>query len=303
MLSHWGDLPGAIELSRTALDVMIASNDTVGVVSAAFTLAQAQWYAGDLEDARDVLVSNLALARSEAGQKRSPATFVLPASVFLAYLARIHTDLGDTDAGFAALREAHAVTDRYGHAFDQVLVNSYEGAMLLASSEVAAAIDVLEPTLGNARANKIEWHVPMIACVLGQAYVETGRHVEARRLLESACEFADRNRHVAKRLLCGPPLVRALAEGPDADLPAAEDLATRTLREAAARGFRPIVVQTQMALARVMALRGDHESAAGALREAVALARRVGLRREEMAARDRLAALLRHDGTPLACKQ
>jgi hypothetical protein len=65
----------------------------------------------------------------------------------------------------------------------------------------------------------------------------------------------------------------------------------------------PIVVQTQMAPASVMPLAGDPKRAASELREAVALARRIGLRREEMAARDRLAALLRHDGTPLASEQ
>jgi predicted ATPase len=92
MLSHWGDLPGAIELSRTALDIMIANEDSVGVVSAAFTLAQAQWYSGDLEDARDVLVSNIAYARSDSGQRRSPATFILPAAAFFAYLARVQMD-------------------------------------------------------------------------------------------------------------------------------------------------------------------------------------------------------------------
>lgn len=303
MLSHWGDLPGAIELSRTALDIMIANEDSVGVVSAAFTLAQAQWYSGDLEDARDVLVSNIAYARSDSGQRRSPATFILPAAAFFAYLARVQMDLGDTEAAFVAIREAHAVTEQYGHAFDQVLINGYHAALLLATEQIATAIDLLESTLSIARANKIEWHIALIGCVLGEAYVETGRYVEARQLLESACEFADRNRHIGRRLLCGPPLVRALAEAPDPDLPAAEDLAMRTLHEATARGFRQIVVQTKMALARVMTLAGDPERAASELREAVALARRIGLRREEMAARDRLSALLRHDGTPLACEQ
>jgi class 3 adenylate cyclase len=291
MLSHAGDLPGAIELSRTALDIMRAASDSVGIVSAAFSLAQALWYSGDLDDARQMLLSNLAHARSESGQQRSTATFVLPSVVFFCYLARIHGDLGDNTAGFDAAREARAIADRQGHAFDQVLVNSYEGALLLASGQLPKSIDMLERALGVARANEIEWHIPLIACLLGRAYVETGRHADARKLLQQASALADRSRHIAKRLLCSPPLMRALAEGPDGDLAAAKDLAIVTLREATARGFRPIVVQTQLALGRVLTLAGEADSARTALQEAVALSRQLGLRREEAEARKSLASV------------
>jgi len=291
MLSHAGDLPGAIELSRTALDIMRAASDSVGIVSAAFSLAQALWYSGDLDDARQMLLSNLAHARSESGQRRSTATFVLPSVVFFCYLARIQGDLGDSAAGFEAAREARSIADRQGHAFDQVLVNTYEGALLLASGQLPKSIDMLERALSVARANEIEWHIPLIACLLGRAYVETGRHADARKLLQQASALADRSRHIAKRLLCSPSLIRALAEGPDGDLAAATDLATLTLREATARGFRPTVVHTQLALARVLALAGEAEPARTALQEAAALAKQLGLRREEVEARASLASV------------
>ena len=291
MLSHAGDLPGAVELSRTALDIMRTASDSVGIVSAAFSLAQALWYSGDLDDARQMLLSNLGHARSESGQRRSTATFVLPSVVFFCYLARIQGDLGDSAAGFEAAREARSIADRQGHAFDQVLVNTYEGALLLASGQLPKSIDLLERALSVARANEIEWHIPLIACLLGRAYVETGRHADARKLLQQASALADRSRHIAKRLLCSPPLMRALAEGRDGDLGAAKDLAIVTLREATARGFRPIVVQTQLALARVLTLAGEAESARTALQEAAALANQLGLLREENEARQGLAAV------------
>jgi class 3 adenylate cyclase/tetratricopeptide (TPR) repeat protein len=291
ILSHWGDLPSAIELSRTALDIMRAGGDSVGIVSAAFSLAQALWYSGDLDDARQMLVSNLSHARGESGQQRSTATFVLPSVVFFCYLARISDDLGDSAAGFDAIREARIIADRHGHTFDQLLVNSYEGALLLASGQLAKSIDMLERALGVARANDLEWHIPLIACLLGRAYVDTGRHADARRLLEQASTLADRNRQVAKRLLCSPPLIRALAEGPDGDLAAAKELAMLTLREATARGFSPTVVHTQLALARVLALAGEAESARTTLQEAAALAKKLGLRREEVEARESLASV------------
>jgi tetratricopeptide (TPR) repeat protein len=291
MLSHAGDLPGAIELSRTALDIMRAASDSVGIVSAAFSLAQALWYSGDLDDARQMLLSNLAHARSESGQRRSTATFVLPSVVFFCYLARIQGDLGDSAAGFEAAREARSIADRQGHAFDQVLVNTYEGALLLASGQLPKSIDMLERALSVARANEIEWHIPLIACLLGRAYVETGRHADARKLLQQASALADRSRHIAKRLLCSPSLIRALAEGPDGDLAAAKDLALLTLREANARGFRPIVVQTQLALARVLGFAGEVAPARTALEEAAALSGQLGLRHEEVEARESLASV------------
>jgi class 3 adenylate cyclase/tetratricopeptide (TPR) repeat protein len=291
MLSHAGDLPGAIELSRTALDIMRAASDSVGIVSAAFSLAQALWYSGDLDDARQMLLSNLAHARSESGQRRSTATFVLPSVVFFCYLARIQGDLGDSAAGFEAAREARSIADRQGHAFDQVLVNTYEGALLLASGQLPKSIDMLERALSVARANEIEWHIPLIACLLGRAYVETGRHADARKLLQQASALADRSRHIAKRLLCSPSLIRALAEGPDGDLAAATDLAALTLREATARGFRPTVVHTQLALARILALAGEAEPARSALQEAAVLSKQLGMLREEAEARESLAAL------------
>ncbi len=290
ILSHSGDLPGAIELSRTALDIMLTGSDSVGIVSAAFSLAQALWYSGDLAEARQLLNSHISHARGESGQRRSTATFVLPSVVYFCYLARIQGDLGDNAAGFDAVKEARAIADGQGHTFDQLLVNTYEGALLLASGQLPKSIDMLERALSVARANEIEWHIPLIACLLGRAYVETGRHADARKLLQQASALADRSRHIAKRLLCGPPLIRALAEGPEGDLAAAKDLAIVTLREATARGFRPVTVQTQLALARVLALAGEAEAARTALQEAAALARQLGLQREELEARQSLAA-------------
>jgi tetratricopeptide (TPR) repeat protein len=212
--------------------------------------------------------------------------------VFFCYLARISADLGDSAAGFDAVREAGAIADRHGHAFDKLLVNSYEGALLLAGGQLAKSVDMLERALGVARTNKIDWHIPLIACLLGQAYVDTGRHAEARRLLEQASTLADRNRQIAKRLLCSPPLVRALAEGPDSDVAAAKELAMLTLREATTRGFRPIVVRTELALARVLNLTGEPEQALTTLHKAVALSEQLGLVREQLEAREGLSAML-----------
>ena len=64
-----------------------------------------------------------------------------------------------------------------------------------------------------------------------------------------------------------------------------------TLREASARGFRPIVVHTQLALAHVLALAGEPEPARTALQEAAALSKQIGLQREEAEARKSLASV------------
>src|SRR4029077_16994882 len=108
-----------------------------------------------------------------SGQRRSTVTFVSPSVVFFFQLARICGDLGDSVAGFAAIKEARTIADRYGHPFDRVLVDSCEGALLLASRQLPRAIDMLERALGVARTNEIEWNIPLIACLLGRAYVDT----------------------------------------------------------------------------------------------------------------------------------
>jgi len=249
MSSHWGDLPGAIELSRTALSIMQSADDRPGIVAAAFALAQALWYAGDLAETQSVLVTHLALARSPEGQRRSSSIFVLPAVGFFCYLARVQADFGDPAASKATIAEVRALANRAGSMFDQTLVDLNEGACWLAAGDTVQAVEILENTLHLVRANTLEWHMPSIASLLGAGWLTMGRNVEARELLEEACAFADRNRHMAKRLLCSPPLIRALASAPFHDFAGARALADRTIREAEMRGFKSIVLQARAALA------------------------------------------------------
>ena len=297
-LSHGGDLTQAIALGRVALDTMLEAGDAVGIVGAAFALAQAQWYAGEFREGRHVLESTLAHARSEIGHSRTSATFVLPSVVFFCYLARICDDLGASTAGVAAIREARSLADRDGHAFDRLLVNIYEGALLLSGGQAAAAIETLEGALEAARSNELGYHIPSIASVLGRAYVDAGRHPEARDLLASASAYADRNGRIGKRLICTPPLIRALSEGAGRDLDAARTLAALTMREAETRGYRPVLVEARIAVARAFALAGEPDRAVAALREAAALARQLGLVRAEVEARELAAGLLDETGLP-----
>jgi class 3 adenylate cyclase/tetratricopeptide (TPR) repeat protein len=275
ILSHWGDLSGAIEVSETGLSQMTALGDTMGIVGAAFALAQAYWYCGRLREARDLLTAHLPHARSEAGQARGAATFVLPAAAFFCYLGRVQGELGDTGAGFAALSEARAAAHRHGHAFDQTLVTITEGRLLQISGQLAPAIEVLERAMDVTQANRFEWHLPMIACALGTAYIEAGRPGDALPLLQAGAAIADRSRHVGKRLLCNPPLIRVLASPQEA-----ADLASDTLRQAGTSGFRPVLVQTHIATGHRMLAAGNRAAAEVALRAAFDLASEIGLAHE-----------------------
>jgi class 3 adenylate cyclase/tetratricopeptide (TPR) repeat protein len=301
-LSHWGDLPGAIQLSQTALDIMLAANDEVGIVGAAFALAQAQWYAGDLADARALLLATAPHARSENAQRRSVATVVLPAAVFFCYLARTHADTGNRTAGFAAIREARTIAYHHGQAFEQVLVDLYEGGLLFDDGKITASVDMLERALAVANSNHIERHIPSVACSLGRAYLDVGRADEAAGLLRRAIKMADRNGLLAKRFICSPPLVRALAEGEGRRFAEAKELAINTIREATAKGFRPVVAQTKMALARVLRLSGAQDVAQATAREAIALCQELGFRQGEAEARETLAWLSQPDPRAVPCR-
>ncbi|MBK1659378.1 adenylate/guanylate cyclase domain-containing protein [Paracraurococcus ruber] len=290
-LSHGGELARAIQLGRSAVDIMLEHGKVIDVVSASFALGQAYWYAGELESGRTLLEAHLAHADSEEGHARTPATFVLPSVVYFCFLAQFRADLGRAEAGMEAIRKARALSERHGHAFDHLVVSVYEGDLLLQADRVTDAIILLEQSLATARANGIGYHIPSIASVLGRAYVATGRHVEARDLLTAASDQAGREGRIGKRLICGPPLVRALAEGRDGDLALAMDVAGSTLAEATARGFLPTVVHTHLALAHLAMLGGTPGQAGEELAKAEDLARRIGLRRLRPEIRRGLAAI------------
>lgn len=254
ILAHWGDLPTSIQLGRAALAIMRVNNEAAGTVAAAFTFVQALWYAGELAEAQEVLAATVGQANSPAGQQRSSSTHVLPAVGFWCYFARFQAELGHHAESLTSIAEARNLAIRIGSLFDQILVDLNEGAAWLLKGETERAVELLERTLRIARANMFEWHVSSIACLLGTGWIDMGRNVEARQLLEQASALADRNRHVAKRLLCSPPLIRALTGAPNFDFPNARRLADRTLLDTERLGFRPIVQQTHEALLQIKAL-------------------------------------------------
>ena len=254
ILAHWGDLPTSIRLGRAALAIMRVSNEAAGTVAAAFTLVQALWYAGELAEAQEVLAATVGQANSPAGQQRSSSTHVLPAVGFWCYFSRIQAELGHHAESLTSIAEARNLAIRTGSLFDQILVDLNEGAAWLLKGETERAVELLERTLRITRDNMFEWHVSSIACLLGAGWVDMGRNIEARQLLEQASALADRNRHVAKRLLCSPPLIRALTGAPNFDFSNARRLADRTLLDAERLGFRPIVRQTHEALRQIKAL-------------------------------------------------
>lgn len=292
-LSHCGEIAVAIELSRRTLAVSLETGDSLAIVSSAFALALAQKYGGEWRQARDMLVENLPHARSEAGRQRDAATFVLPVAVYLCFLSRIEHDLGYDGAAWAALEEARAAVAQDGHAFDQILVDTTNGALLLGSGAVADSARLLERALGQARATRNTFHIPGIASVLGTAYVRLGRHAEARDLLVDASALADRSRYAARRLDCSPPLVRALAEGDDADLSGAIALAQRCIAEASARGLQPVVVKARIALGRALMRCGAWSGAIAAIEPACVLAAEIGLARDAVEAQALLAEAAR----------
>jgi tetratricopeptide (TPR) repeat protein len=291
MLAQWGEVGTAISVSRTALGIMRARADSAGTVAAAFALGQALAYAGGFREAEQVLTGTLAYARNEGVLKRAAGTTVLPLAVYFCCFAAVHEAMGDTAAGFASVAEAKRRTDGARRPFDQVVISVYEASLLLADQRVEAAIEMLERARALALAKEMPQHGPRIARVLGRAYLAAGQHARARAVLEDASSYADNRGLTGMRLLCAPPLVRAVAEGPGGDLAHARVLAERTLRDAAAHGMRPTTVGTLTALGRIMAATGDTSAAAATLREAAALAQSIGFVPGEADARRELADL------------
>ena len=285
MLSHSGDLTSATELSRAALDIMLASGESVGIVSASFSLAQALWYSGDLDLARRVLIVECpCMPATKAASEARTATFVLPSVVYFCYLARISEDLGDSAAAFDAIKEASAIASP-DTATSSTRSSSIpmKAACCSPNGQQARSIEMLERVLDATRTNKIEWHIPFVRLFsLSPVPMSMpGAMPMPRLLLRARVDPSPTAIGMSASVFsCSPPFVRALAEE---DLVAAKGVALATLRDADMRGFRPTVVHTQLALAHIHLSEGRPGGARTVLKEAAALAKEIGLLREELA--------------------
>jgi class 3 adenylate cyclase/tetratricopeptide (TPR) repeat protein len=299
MLAHMGDIRGALSVSRMALDTMLAADDSVGVVGAAFALSQAMWYAGEFAAGAAVLEENLPHVRNERRLQGTMITTGTASAIYLCSLSSIHVRTGNLAAAAEAAREARAIAEATRRPFDLLAVAIYEGPLYLELGNIDAAIDVLEAAMDIARTSDILVHIPFIARSLGRAYTRAGRLDEAETLLDSASDYATRHGLGGMRLLCGPPLALLRVQRDD---PRALATCQATLEAARATGMRAVEAQALGTLGLYHARQPRPEASGGEseaetwLRRSVALADQLGMRPTALAVRTALADHLRNTG-------
>lgn len=293
MLSHMGDIRGALAAGRSALATMQRVGDSVGVVGAAFALSQAMWYAGELTAAAELLNANMAHVHTERRLQSTMITTGTASAIYLCSLSAIHVRTGHLAEAAAAAREARAIAEATSRPFDLLVIAIYEGPLYLELGNLDAAITVLEAARDIAYTSDILVHIPFIARSLGRAYTRAGRYDDAEALLSSASEYATRHGLGGMRLLCGPPLCLLRIERGD---PRALDTCLATLEAARSCGMRPVEAQAMGALGFYHLRHGAAAEAEDWLRRSIALAVELAMRPTEVAVRRMLAELLRTDG-------
>jgi class 3 adenylate cyclase/tetratricopeptide (TPR) repeat protein len=281
-----GEYQRAIAVARR--DLAIAAdfgNFGLRVVSNC-RLGQAHYGLGDYPQATEVFRQVVGilqgdLAREHFGMAGLPSVFAR------AWLARSLAEQGEFAEGLAAGEAGLAIAEAADHAYTLILAAWGLGELHLAQGDLDRAIPILERGLVLSGVAGVPLLFPFVAAPLGAVYAATGRLTEALSLLERSVERA-----TAMELRAGQALTLGWwgeAEVLAGRLDVAAERAQRAASLAQALGERGGRAHA-LRLAGEIAARRDPpalERADASYREALGIARDLGMR--ALAARCRLA--------------
>lgn len=267
-LASRGDYPDALEALRGAETVAREVKDTAVLAASLNGQGIVHRRQGDLDDA--LRLFREAFALNEGAGDRAAAGRVLN------NIGIVHGERGDLRQALEALERGldYKAGDEAGIASALMnigLIHDYQGELDLALDYYRRSLAIAE-RLGNA-----ETRVNALVNI-GSVLVLQGRRTEARQALEAAVVLAEKSGGQLAGALQELADV-ALSEGAAAE---AEQLLGRSL-EIARRGEDwPLASASLSRLARALSARGARAEALAAAREAVALAERVGIPREQI---------------------
>ena len=206
-------------------------------VLAEYTLGQAYYAAGEFDSAVEVLgrlCRRLAKAHALIRFGTPGTTRVMGLSM----LAIAEASLGDFHEAHVHVQEAEDASNQTKRVYDRIATGYAKGLTTLYQGHAAEAIVVLTGTLELCDLNEIRIFVPVVGGQLGLALIGTGRHEEARLLLERIVEEADRLGHGAAASAARAYL--ALALSTLGDIAEARILARSVAATARAKGYRGV---------------------------------------------------------------
>jgi tetratricopeptide (TPR) repeat protein len=273
-----GDLDRAVETGQRALAIAIAGEEFALEVMATFFLGLSYLSLGDYRQAlhyhrKNVETLTGAWLHERFGEPGLPAVF---SRAFLDWsLAELGAFAEGIVHGDEAVQIAETTVDQpftLSHAYFGV------GVLRLRQGDLPQAIAVLERGLGVCQAGDVQLVLPWVASFLGYIYALSGRLTEALPLLEQAVEHCA----ATKQMIFYPLLVVHLGEvyllaGRIADASQQAWHALERSRDLKQRGHEAYALRL---LGEIAAQRQppDAKAAAAAYRQAMTLAKELGMR-------------------------
>jgi tetratricopeptide (TPR) repeat protein len=302
----------AIAAAQRALALATAGGDIVLHALANQYIGLAYEAQGDYRRAIDCLRQTVAFLDGTRRRERFGQLF-LPAVLSRADLALCHAELGTFAEGRALGEEGLRIAEAVAH--PSSLMPAYRGIGLLSlrQGNLPRALPLLEQALGLCEDADLPAYFPLIAAVLGAAYILGGRIADAVPLLTQGMEQATATEIVSLQALCRLSLGEAqalagrledahvLAEGALGharahqargrqayalrllgDIAAwhkppesgkAEEYYSQALTLAEELGMRPLLAHCHLGLGTLYAMTGQREQARAELATAIALYR------------------------------
>jgi class 3 adenylate cyclase/tetratricopeptide (TPR) repeat protein len=272
---YGGDLADAVRFGQRALEIATRLDDDALGYGARFTLGQSAWVAGDFAGAIRFFTANLPenLRASERVRDFGTAGSLVLDS--MAILGSTLSHCGEFERAFAILdRAIRLATDS---AWDISVAHYHLNRAHLQRGDAAAALPLLVESVRHATESGLKFNLVWHQALLGYARALVGEADQAASLLQQAFEDADPLHLPYVKALTSVFLAETLADSrPERALEVAES----GLKVARARGYRAQEAELLRAAAAALA-RTDPAGAEARLNEALALARRLGMRPEE----------------------
>jgi tetratricopeptide (TPR) repeat protein len=189
-----GDFASCTELSRKALaefedlDACQRWSLKLGQNSAVVLrcyLALSLWHLGSTEEALQLMDETISLAR------RVAQPFSLAHALFFASWLFYECKL--TDKLTSSADEELAIADQQAFGLWQATGKFHQGAAMLTKGSSKDAVERMASGIESFKALAASLTLPAQLAVLAAGYIQCNRHEEARRALEEACTYAEKN--------------------------------------------------------------------------------------------------------------
>jgi tetratricopeptide (TPR) repeat protein len=192
-----GDLKGAIEYGRRAIEIARERDDPHLEAVAYFFTAQAYFFHGDFSRALECYERSWSAHAHWRSTERSPV--LRRPAVVRSWSALCRAEVGRFADALAYSKEAEHAAETSQEPFSQVAADFGAGTLYLHKGDLERAIPTLERGLERCRASEVGMYAQRLLAALGYGYCLSGRVAEGVKLLEDAVELYRSKRLAASK--------------------------------------------------------------------------------------------------------